>query len=99
VLAGLLVSIASRIDEDNIILKVAAIVIALSYEPLMNRYFRTFGQMITGTRVHYREEGRKLPLPLAYLRFILKQCSAGYRFSRCTVHASAALCTTWLRIP
>lgn len=71
-LAGLLVSVANDINEDSIGLKIAAIVIAFSYEPIMNRYFRTVGQILTGTRVKYMQEGRKLPLPQAYLRFILK---------------------------
>jgi len=85
-LIGLLVALVSAINDNSVLLKIIAIVIGASYEPLMSRYSRTIGQRITGIRVTSMEHGKKIPLVLIYLRFIVKNMLGWISFL--TMHAN-----------
>lgn len=71
-LTGLLVTIASGINDSSVILKIVAIILGISYEPLMNVFGRTAGQLLSGIKVVDVTSGKRLNLPAAYLRFFFK---------------------------
>ena len=85
-LIGLLVALASSINDNSVPLKIVAIILGASYEPLMSRYSRTIGQRITGIRVTSMEPGKKVPLPLIYLRFVVKNALGWVSFL--TMHSN-----------
>ena len=70
-LIGILITLANFINEDSNTLKVIAIIIGVSYEPLMMSFHRTVGQMMTGIRVNYYGDSGPLFLIL-YIRYIFK---------------------------
>lgn len=71
-LTGLLVTIASSINDSSVILKIVAIILGISYEPLMNVFGRTAGQLLSGIKVVDVTSWKRLNLPAAYLRFFFK---------------------------
>jgi len=71
ILVGSLMAFANTIDEHSGWVKVVALIIGLSYEPLMTRYAYTIGQRITGMRVISADTG-ELTLYDTYLRYIVK---------------------------
>jgi len=72
ILIGLLVTLANSINDNSVTLKVIAIFLGLSYEPISIAFSRTIGQRITGIRVVSVNNGKKVNILLAYLRYIVK---------------------------
>ena len=85
-LIGILVALASTINDNNVPLKIIAIALGASYEPLMSRYSCTIGQRLTGIRVASMEQGKKIPLVLIYIRFVVKNLLGWISFL--TMHAN-----------
>ncbi|MBS1586860.1 MAG: RDD family protein [Bacteroidetes bacterium] len=83
---GVLVAVASKINDENIPLKVTAIVIGASYEPLMLSFSKTLGQRITSLRTRSMETGKRPNLFSSYLRYIVK-CMLGW-ISFLTIHSN-----------
>lgn len=71
-LTGLLITFANYVNDSNVTLKIIAIILGLSYEPLMNVFGRTAGQLLSGIKVIDVRSGKRLNLPAAYLRFFIK---------------------------
>ncbi len=74
ILIGLFAVAADKIGRQNTSLKILAIFLGLSYEPLMTGYSRTIGQRMLGMRVVATERKHKPRLLNCYLRFIVKSC-------------------------
>ena len=72
IFTGLLVVLASAINDDNVGLKIAAIIIGISYDPLMMAFSRSIGQRITGMKVITADSGEAISLFAAYIRYIIK---------------------------
>ena len=72
ILIGLLITATNSLNGENIPLKVIAIFLGLSYEPICTAFFRTAGQMIVKNKVVDFTTGKKINLLNAYLRFIIK---------------------------
>lgn len=85
-LIGVLVAVASKINDENVPLKVVAIIIGASYEPLMLSFSRTIGQRITKLRTKNIETGKRPILVASYLRYIVK-CMLGW-ISFLTIHSN-----------
>ncbi len=67
---GALLYVVAEINNDNWPLKISAILLALSYEPLMVSTFRrTIGQRITGITVVSLTVDQKISLLNSYTRF------------------------------
>jgi uncharacterized RDD family membrane protein YckC len=71
-LTGLLITITNHVNDSSVTLKIIAIILGVSYEPLMNTFGRTAGQLLSGIRVVDVKSGKRLNLPAAYLRFFFK---------------------------
>ncbi len=67
---GVLLYLVANVDNDNWPLKVSAILMALSYEPLMVSFLRrTIGQRITGITVVSLTVDQKISLLNSFTRF------------------------------
>ncbi|PQJ10709.1 hypothetical protein CJD36_012105 [Flavipsychrobacter stenotrophus] len=67
---AVLLYLASEVDNDNWPLKISAILMALSYEPLMVSFLcRTIGQRITGITVVSLTVDQKISLLNSFTRF------------------------------
>lgn len=71
-LIGIFMYAANSINNENTILKIVAVVLGISYEPLMNAFFATVGQYVTRIKVRRVDNGGKINLFYAYLRFAFK---------------------------
>ena len=73
IIVGLLIVVSSYINNDLVSLKIAAIAIGLSYEPLTMLFCRTLGQVIVGIRVNGTgKKNRSRRILNVYLRFAVK---------------------------
>lgn len=75
------VYVAIAIDNNNLALRIGAIFIALSYEPLMLSWGgRTIGQRIMGIKVKQLSIDERIPLLNAYAHFALRMMLGWFTF-------------------
>ena len=83
-ITAILILLGDEIDSELIVLKVAALLIGMSYEPVAMRYSRTVGQIIAGTKLRQNPDSAAGSLLKAYLRFGIR-CFLGW-MSFLTIH-------------
>ncbi len=71
-LIGVFTVVANFINIESITLKILAIILGLSYEPLLIKSYRTIGQRIVRIKVINIQNGEKVNLFNAYKRFFFK---------------------------
>lgn len=71
-LIWLFISAAIRVDSESLALKAIAVLLALSYEPLLVTFGRTVGQMVMGIKVKQLSMDERVPLLNAFARFWLR---------------------------
>lgn len=71
-LVWLFISAAIRVDSESLALKAIAVLLALSYEPLLVTFGRTVGQMVMGIKVKQLSMDERVPLLNAFARFWLR---------------------------
>ena len=89
IIVGSLVHLTTRIDNDSITLKVAAIILGFSYEPITTLFSRTAGNLIAGIRIQRPNDGLPLSFLKAYLRYIVKSFLGWLSFL--TMHQDAQM--------
>jgi len=86
ILAGLLVTVVNKINDDNVLLKIIALIVAISYEPVMTVFSRTLGQRITGLRVRKADEDKRTDIFSGYVRYVIKTMLGWLSFV--TIHSN-----------
>lgn len=79
-LVFMLCALANCINEESATLKITAVIIGFSYEPLLVCYHRTIGQMIVRMKVTDLKNGSRPLLPASYLRFVVKSLLGSLSF-------------------